>query len=301
MLPAERRGTGAKTLTFAIVAVLALLIASPASAKTKRFTVGDFQYAKASSSIPSAGPMEATSGEVSPKCDKGWKLTGGGAFPKGLPGHTRLASTGIFGDRRWFAQAIHGDSDKSKLIGYSVCVRDRIVDSDTSVHPVGTAAGTSSHQVACPSGLAALGGGVEVTGAPNIWGINSTNPIDDGSDADDFPDDGWKDYMLFGGDTVNRSYLVEVICGEDLPAYETKGVTLAAGFNAKAATAKCQSGHITGGGVFITGAVDEATVVTSYPIDGKDKNKAPDDGWRALATNEHGASEKTLTAYAICL
>jgi hypothetical protein len=300
MLPADRRGIGATTLAFALALVLALVVAAPAGAKPKRYTVGNFQYAKASSSIPFAGASETTSGGVLPKCAKGWQLTGGGGLPKGLPGHTHLATSGIGGNRVWSVEAAHLDHEKSKLTGYAVCLRNRITDSATSGHSVGTSPGTSQHQVLCPSGLSVLGGGVEPIGGPEVWAINSTLPFDDSSDADSFPDDGWRDYMLFGGDSVSRSYLVQVICGEDLPAYETKEASLAAGFDSKKATAKCQSGHVTGGGVLISGASDEAYVVASYPIDGADKDRAPDDGWRGFGLNAEG-SAKTLTAYAICL
>jgi hypothetical protein len=106
--------------------------------------------------------------------------------------------------------------------------------------------------------------------------------------------------MFYGGAT-SSSFLVDVVCGEDLPDYRKKSVPLpfALGTAGKA-TAKCQSGHITGGGALISSPVDEAYVLASYPVDGKDHDTAPDDAWQVRAVNSDGA-DKTLTAYAICL
>lgn len=299
MLPAARRGTGATFLALATV-VLACFVAAPAGAKTKRYTLGDFQYAKATSTIPFAGPTETTTARVSPGCDKGWSLSGGGGLPTGLPGHTLLESTGIAGSKRWFVDAGHLDSDKTKLIGYSICVHDRIVDSAVHAQSIGAGPTTGSSNVSCPSGLSATGGGVETIGDPLNWALNSTLPGDDGSDADAFPDDQWRGYVLYGGATPS-DFLIEIICTEDLPSYERKDTPLPTGSNAKA-TAKCPAGqHITGGGIVISGSVSEGFVVSSYPIDGKDKGKAPDDGWRVSGFNNNGAPPKTLTAWAICL
>ena len=39
---------------------------------------------------------------------------------------------------------------------------------------------------------------------------------------------------------------------------------------------------------------------SSYPVDGNDKDKIPDDGWTALGNNESLAPQK-LIVFAICL
>jgi hypothetical protein len=224
----------------------------------------------------------------------------GGGNPKGLPGHTRLTTDSTGGKARWFAEATHLDAGKTKFTGYSVCVRHRFIDGDTHLVSVGAGPTTNSGDVECPNGLAALGGGVRAIGDAPAWGINTIEPIDLATDGDLAPDDGWRDFMFYGGAT-SSSFLVDVVCGEDLPDYRMKSAPLPFSLGtAGKATAKCQSGHITGGGALISGPVDEAYVLASYPIDGKDHDTAPDDAWQVRAVNSDGA-DKTLTAYAICL
>jgi hypothetical protein len=302
MLPAACRGTGARTLAFIGALALTLVVAGPATAKVKRFKLGDFQYAKDSSSIPFAGSVETTSGDLEVKCDRGWKIVGGGADPKGLPGHTRMGTTSLGGNRSWYSEALHLDSDKTKLNGYAICVHDRSTDTSTEV--TNTAAGptTSGNDVACPAGLAAMGGGARLVGVASNWLLNSTYPIDNATDPDSFPDDAWQVYVGWAG-PAPTNYLVDIICGEDPPVYKVKQATLdtPSPFTTAKATARCPKGrHVTGGGALISGPVFEAYVLSSYPVDGKDRDKAPDDGWRAAAVNADGSS-KTLTTHAICL
>ncbi len=54
-----------------------------------------------------------------------------------------------------------------------------------------------------------------------------------------------------------------------------------------------------GGGASILGAIADARLNSSYPIDSKDKGKAPDDGWRARGVNLSG-SDLAFNAFAIC-
>jgi hypothetical protein len=302
MLPAARRGTGATSLALAATLALALVAVSPAAANTTRYMKGDFQYAKRTATIPFAGSMQATEAEVVPNCEKGWSIAGGGGFPRGLPGHTRLTGTGIGGGRAWAAEAVHLDSRRTTLIGYAICVHDRFVESATHVEAVGVGPTTATDTVSCPDGLSVMGGGVETIGDSENWAINSTLPQDSGSDVDMFPDDVWRDYVIYAGPSPS-DFLVEVVCGEDLPSYVSKDVTLAdpSPFSTARRTAKCaKSDHVTGGGALISGPSDEAYVLASYPIDLKDKDKAPDDAWRAAGVNTDG-SAKTLTTFAICL
>ena len=66
-------------------------------------------------------------------------------------------------------------------------------------------------------------------------------------------------------------------------------------------TVTCPSGsHVTGGGVLMRGGPIPSLLDSSYPIDGNDKDKIPDDGWTALGKNESLNAQK-LRVYAICL
>jgi hypothetical protein len=142
-------------------------------------------------------------------------------------------------------------------------------------------------------------GGVRAIGDDPLWALNTTYPIDL-ADGDSIPDDGWRDYMLYGGGS-SSSFLVDVACGEDVPDYRSKVRDLdVAATDGVKGKVMCHSGHVTGGGALISGAVDEAYIVASYPVDGNDHDRAPDDGWKVFALNSEGA-DKTLTTYAICL
>ena len=68
----------------------------------------------------------------------------------------------------------------------------------------------------------------------------------------------------------------------------------------KKATAKCpDSAHVVGGGLTIGGANTATGIHSSYPIDGRDRNKIPDDGWRGVV-NSRSAGHKTFRVSAIC-
>ena len=300
MLSAVRRGTGATILTIGAAMLLALVAAPSAGAKTKRFTVGNFQYAQESATIPDAGPAETTVKGASPRCTKGqgWKTTGGGGFPKGLPGHTRITTTGFGSAREWFAEGVHLDSDAKKMTAYGVCVRKRTAKHFTDVSSVPVGPSTPGNSVGCPVDKVVLGGGVRLIGGGEFWGLNTSYPSD-GLDGDDIPDDLWQSDAAWYGAT-GTSMLVDVTCGDEQPKYKTAEATLDTIPGDAKATAKCGSGHITGGGAYISGNTDEAYLVASYPIDDGDADRAPDDGWRAWAENAEGGT-KSVTAYAICL
>ena len=300
MLSAVRRGTGATILVVGAAMLLVLVAAPSAIAKTKRFTVGNFQYAEESATIPDAGPAETTLKGATPRCEKGegWKTTGGGAFPRGLAGHTRLITSGFSDAGEWFADAVHTDSDPKKITVYGVCVRKQRAKPFTDISSVPTGPATPGNSFGCPVDRVVLGGGVRLIGAAEFWALNTNYP-NDGLDGDDIPDDAWGADAAWYGPTTT-SMLIDVVCGDEQPKYKSAETTLDTIPGDGKTTAKCGSGHITGGGAYISGSVDEAYIVASYPVDGKDADKAPDDGWRAWAENAEGGT-KSLTSYAICL
>ena len=88
--------------------------------------------------------------------------------------------------------------------------------------------------------------------------------------------------------------------GADL-AYEKKSATGLDAGEAVSPRAVCGSGrHVLGGGLRISGPQDEARAASSFPFDGKDRHKVPDDGWTSTGYNLSGGS-KALTTFAICL
>jgi hypothetical protein len=65
-------------------------------------------------------------------------------------------------------------------------------------------------------------------------------------------------------------------------------------------TANCPgTRHVVGGGAAAgqSGSIADAYVNSSYPIDDGDRNKAPDDGWRARL---YGANQSDAVAVAVC-
>ena len=280
-------------------AVVALLVPALATGATS-WEVGDFKYVKRTVTIPFADSMESTSKGVKVACGAGWDVVSGGGDPKGLSGHTVLSTSGIGGGRAWFTEASHLDSEATKFHGWATCVRNMVVDTATDVEPIGSGPTSDANSVECPSGLLALGGGVRTIGDPTTWFVNSLDPLDT-ADMDSVPEDGWRAYVAYGA-AVPSSFLVDVTCGEDLPEYRSKSVSLpVSAVDGLKAKAKCPAGtRVTGGGGFISGTTLQAHIVASKPIDLRDGDKAPDDGWKVFARNNTGA-DKTLTVHAICL
>jgi hypothetical protein len=285
--------------TIPLVLAAAFLLPSGASAASQSLgTVGDFKYAKETAHLAAAGGAAEKAKDVAPRCaGHVWHISGGGAYMGGSSAHSFLSTDGFGGNRSWFASAWHFDAPSAKLTGIAVCVRHLSLVTDTDVVSVNAAPANGQGNFPCFSG-SILGGGVRAIGATTDWFINGTEPFDLG-DMDSEPDDAWQDYLRHraGG---SSSILIDTVCGQSVtPSYRQKVAPLDSSKSAKV-RARCNSGHITGGGAVISGNIPDAHIAGSYPVDGSDKDKIPDDGWEARATNDTG-SDKTLTTYAICL
>ncbi len=61
----------------------------------------------------------------------------------------------------------------------------------------------------------------------------------------------------------------------------------------------CPNGtHVLGGGQYVFSGLYEANLVTSTPYDGRDRGRAPDDGWKSSVRSFD--ADNTLTMFAIC-
>jgi len=58
--------------------------------------------------------------------------------------------------------------------------------------------------------------------------------------------------------------------------------------------------HVVGGGEKLTGTPATGRMIGTFPFDGPDKDKIPDDGWQAKVYNL-GGGPKTVTGWAICV
>jgi hypothetical protein len=249
--------------------------------------------------IPFAGSMDRSAGTVKVGCGADWDVVSGGVASKGLPGHGALATTGVGGGENWFVEATHGDEDKTTMNGWATCVRDVLLDDVTHVEDITAGPATEGSFVECPGGAAVLGGGVRPVGDATEWYINSLDPIDT-ADADTTLDDGWRAYMAYGGADPSQ-FLIDATCGDVLPTYRSRQVSVPVDIEGRKQRVRCPAGtHVTGGGGFLSGSTEEARLLATKPIDLRDKDRAPDDGWQAWGANSDGAT-KNLTVHAICL
>ena len=67
-------------------------------------------------------------------------------------------------------------------------------------------------------------------------------------------------------------------------------------------TAMCPAGtQVIGGGGWVSDSFNgESSLMASFPIDGPDRGKRPDDGWRVLGNNNSTATVLEVQAWAVC-
>jgi hypothetical protein len=81
--------------------------------------------------------------------------------------------------------------------------------------------------------------------------------------------------------------------------YVTAGPAALSKDSQSATTAPCPvDTHVVGGGQYILSGYSDATLTSSTPIDGIDRNTAPDDGWKSTVRNFNPMD--TVTVFAIC-
>jgi hypothetical protein len=151
----------------------------------------------------------------------------------------------------------------------------------------------------CPGGTHLVGaGGDSLTGFGALEGLlNSVTPID-GGDQDLKPDDGAQAYA-FNTTASPGETRVWAVCAAGKTVYRSAGVKLRVN-HAATAKAHCPAGtFVAGGGNYITGSNEDATLQATRPFDDGDRNRKPDDGWRVKAFNLRDL-KKDLTAYAMC-
>jgi hypothetical protein len=239
--------------------------------------------------------MGTTSATTSAHCGSGWELTGGGATVSGTPPGTFIGGTRAQTKTSWFGIGWHIGAPKKKVSAYGVCSQKHVID-DKSVGPIGAAVASASHAVDCPHGQV-VGGGVVGIGGDHDFFINSSYPLD--TDADGEPDDAWNAWLAHAdGDATSMRTGVQCLRHADL-RYRDKTRNVDSGANVTV-TAACRSGHVSGGGAFVTGDATQAHVVSTRPIDDGDRDSVPDDAWEATVSNPIGAA-KVATTYVICL
>jgi hypothetical protein len=149
----------------------------------------------------------------------------------------------------------------------------------------------------CPEDAHLVGaGGDSLVGVvPGL--INSVTPFDD-DDEDLKPDDGAYAYA-FNTTASPGTTQAWAVCARGKTIYRSQTSKLRVN-HAATVKARCPGDmSVVGGGNYITGSNDDATLQATRPFDGHDANHNPDDGWRVKAFNLREL-RKDLTAYAIC-
>jgi hypothetical protein len=256
------------------------------------------RYTRSIVTIP-ASTTEPTDVRGTATCPKGWQAVGGGHTIAAGPG--RGIATGMKLDgRRWVARAWQLDSAETKLTTYGVCLQtDRVVEEDATEWELQEGQRAKTLSGSCPGGRV-VSGGVTYWGAePSDFTLNSSYPVDDGSDADLVPDDGWTGRVRYTGHG-EESVSVYLVCLTGAqPAYKKSWVNVPPGATART-RAFCPPGRpVLGGGVRANGAGGATHVISSRPIDSKDAGTVPDDGWLGAVTNT-SADDVRLTVHAVC-
>jgi hypothetical protein len=151
-------------------------------------------------------------------------------------------------------------------------------------------------EIPCPGTKRPTGGGFQI-GLNELDTLRSAAPADLNGDG---RIDGWRVVAETGetGTAVGTS--ASVMCRKGTLRYVKKAGTLPASPGPLTLTARCPSGmHVTGGGAIasVDGDPLGAYVSSSYPIDGPDSDKRPDDGWRATF---YGTTQPGTKVIAIC-
>jgi hypothetical protein len=159
----------------------------------------------------------------------------------------------------------------------------------------------SGSALECPAGSVAISGGIALGGLSDEMAyMNTSRP-----GLINAPGEGWTVYVdNYTGGNASILASVEVVCdSNEAPYYtKTKAFSVPDGEEGEA-TAKCERADTPVGGGVVSDAFypDETYISATAPADGKDRDRVPDDGWRAeLNNDEGGATSASASVYAIC-
>ena len=300
-----KQGQGAvRGAALAIVAAIALAIAAQAfagSAPDPRpgdkvlGTKGGITYVSDTEHVTNPAFTEALA--ACPNAGGRSRIIGGGIRIAGIPGNVSISASrpldlaDVFGDDDliiddyWEAS---GDAPvDTPITGYAICAKFK---------------GLKYHSVTLPNGgderlgTGSCGGGRSVTGGGGFIATTGSRVTSMYPSATDkwsvaaLDTNGGAGVTTLDFVCLKSKHLKTVVAKRKIPANS-------AGFK----TAKCPAkAHVTGGGALMNGGPIPSLLDSSYPIDGGDKDKVPDDGWTALGNNEQLSSQK-LSVFAICL
>jgi hypothetical protein len=240
-------------------------------------------------------------------CGSGrWHAVGGGVRTVGFPPATfMLRSAGIDGsdgglapDDGWAASIRQTAGSPSTASVYSICAKVRGLKYQSETDLLGPGASSGALVSACSGGRRVVGGGVQITDSPPLTEVVGTNPFDL-NDADKTPDDGW--YILTASKPGANQAIIssQAICrrGGGLRYRERVAHVNPSVSQISRSTSCPKSRHVSSGGTFPT--FQGSHVVNSFPVDGKDHDHVPDDGWTSTLSLDTPINEDVFF-FSIC-
>jgi hypothetical protein len=310
--PARRRGPGRRRVTLAVGGLLLAAALYPGTASAGGPTDpiggerqlgkrGGLKYISERLEVGTGGthspPYEATQiacgGHAGP-----WHPTGGGAKLSGGAAQNWFATMrprdldepfesppDVIADD-WWDTVTHSVVGRT-MTGYAICSK-RSMDYHALTVPSSASPGRTA-SVSCEPGSRLAGGGAFIATSDSF--INSSYPSGAGT---------WRTRIY---DTVGGlgGMVVYAVCRNRRGvAIKSARKRLRPG-RAGSATARCpRARHVSGGGGALSGPIADAHLAGTTPVDGGDRDRVPDDGWRVTAHNDAGGA-KTLRAFAICV
>ena len=258
-------------------------------------TVGGIAYV--SDTVTSTNPNYVESDATCPKLGQGWRIAGGGvklgykdgalSASRPLDIYLSFGDDDEFLDDFWEASG-HAPVGK-KLSSFAICMKQPKLKYVRVDQPDDLSL-SRTHVDSCPGKTRPTGGGGFIA-TTNSY-LSSIFPS--GKDK-------WGVGLLdANGGTGGMTSDFVCLKAKPKPKKISKRITIPT-MKTKAAKASCPADmHVTGGGAKFAGAAGEGKLLSSYPVDGKDADKIPDDGWKVQGNNVSAVSQD-LTAYAICM
>jgi hypothetical protein len=163
---------------------------------------------------------------------------------------------------------------------------------DSTNFPAAASPASSNGTIECNDGHA-VGGGATLSGAPGDWQLNSTFPIVNSN--------AWRVFAQhYAGGAVTTSTVFVVCIKGRAPHYRNESKSSSKSKMAVKTACKANEAVI-GGGAFVGGSTDEAHLTSTAPIDTRaDKDKVPDNGWKAKFFKDSGTDSLDYRVTAIC-
>ncbi len=245
--------------------------------------------------VTSTNPTNTESDAACPKLGKGWRIAGGGS-------RSADTSAGIFASRPLDIYLPFGDDDAypddfwevsanpavgEQLTSYAICMKEPKLKYVRVDVPDSASSRRTTTDTCEGKGRPTGGGGLIATSGSYL---STTFPI--GEHA-------WSIAVL---DTIGGSggMTSDFVCLASRKIIMTGRAKSVPAGGIKAVTAKCPAhSHVTGGGAEFVATAGDGKQLASYPVDGRDRDKVPDDGWRVEGRNLT-ATSISLDAWAIC-